>query len=464
MILEQHYLACLSQASYLVADERSRTAAIVDPRRDIDVYLERAKSLGLVIRHVAETHIHADFVPGHLELAARTGATIHLCRHARAQFPHQPFLEGQPIVLGSAGTGVQLEAIETPGHTPESLCVLVREGTDPKALLSGDTLFIGDVGRPDLLVSRGSSAAELAGRLYDSLHGKLAALPDELTLYPGHGAGSACGKSLSNETVSTLGAQRRTNPMLQPMARERFVELATSGLGTPPRYFGYDATLNRELRPVLEELYAPASRTLPLSAVLELMREGAVVLDTREPDEFAPRHLCGSVNIGLSGKFATWVGTLLDPMRPIVLITPPGKERESITRLARIGFDRVAGCLEGGIRALDSAPEHIRAFERIDAPALAERMLAEPLAVLDVRAEGERSAARIADSHFLPLPELLESTPDLLKDRPLAVHCAGGYRSTIACSLLEARGFTRLIDLRGGMSGWIAGGQPVQRG
>ncbi len=464
MILEQHYLACLSRASYLVGDEQSRTAAIVDPRRDVDVYLERAKSLGLTIRHVVLTHIHADFVPGHLELAARTAATIHLSPHARAEFPHQPFLEGQPIVLGSTGAGVRLEALETPGHTPESLCVLVREGSDPKALLSGDTLFIGDIGRPDLLVSSGSSAAELAGKLYDSLHGKLASLPDELTLYPGHGAGSACGKSLSSETVSTLGAQRRTNPMLQPMARERFVELATSGLVTPPRYFGYDAKLNRKVRPVLEELYAPASRALSLSEVLALQNEGAVVLDTRESDDFAPRHLCGSVNIGLSGKFATWAGTLLDPERPIVLITPPGKERESITRLARIGLDRVAGCLERGIAALDSAPEHVRSFERIDAAALAERLLAEPLPVLDVRAEHERSAVRIAASQFLPLPELLDSTPDLGKDQPLAVHCAGGYRSTIACSLLEARGFTRLIDLRGGMSGWIAGGQPVQRG
>jgi rhodanese-related sulfurtransferase len=342
--------------------------------------------------------------------------------------------------------------------------VLVGEGNAPKALLSGDTLFIGDVGRPDLLASRGSSATELAGALYDSLHTKLEGLPDELTLYPGHGAGSACGKSLSNETVSTLGAQRRTNPMLQPMSRERFVELATSGLGTPPRYFGYDAKLNRELRPVLEELYAPASRALSLSEVLALMHEGAVVLDTREPDEFAPRHLCGSINIGLSGKFATWVGSLLDPMRPIVLITPPEKQQESITRLARIGFDRVAGCLEDGIRALERAPEHARSFERIEATSLAQRRSAQPIPVLDVRAESERSVARIADSHFLPLPELLESTPVLRKDQPLAVHCAGGYRSTIACSLLEARGFTRLIDLRGGMSGWIASGQPVQRG
>lgn len=460
MILEQHYLACLSQASYLVGDAASRSAAIIDPRRDIELYLERAAALGLEIRHVILTHIHADFVPGHLELAARTGATIHLGRRAGAQFPHSEFLEDRPIQLGS----VKLSAIETPGHTPESICVLVSAPGERTALLSGDTLFIGDVGRPDLLASKGLSAPELAGMLHDSLHTKLAAIPDDTLLYPGHGAGSACGKSLSSETVSTLGAERARNPMLRPMPREEFIREATGGLGKPPRYFGYDASLNRGPRPVLEALLPAALEPLELARFLELRSAGALVLDTREPDDFAPRHLAGSVNIGLSGKFATWVGTLLDPARALVLITPPGKERESVTRLARIGFDRVQGVLRGGIGALDSRPELLASFERIDAAALAQRLAAGSLPVLDVRAQGERDAVRITGSHFLPLPEFLEKSPEFAKDQPIAVHCAGGYRSTIACSLLEARGFTRLVDLRGGMSGWVASAQPVERG
>lgn len=462
MILEQHYLACLSQASYLIADESTRVAVIVDPRRDIELYLQRAEALQLVIGHVILTHFHADFVPGHLELAARTGAIIHLGARAAAQFPHRKFLEHQPLTIGN----LRLSALETPGHTPESICVVVydlaQDPNLPQAVLTGDTLFIGDVGRPDLLASQGMSAEQLASDLYQSLHEKLLKLPDSTLVYPGHGAGSACGKSLSSETVSTIGAQRRANPLLQPLSRADFVREATQGLGSAPAYFRYDAELNKQERAVLDDLLPLALTPLSVADFLNAQAQGALVIDTREPDEFAPLHLAGSINLGLSGKFATWAGTLLDPLQPLILICAPGKERESVTRLARIGFDRVQGVLQGGIEALRSHPERLRRFERIDPREFAPRSL--PL--LDVRALSERDALRIPGSMSLPLPELQARIQALKLDpkQPLGVHCAGGYRSTIACSLLERLGFERLVDMRGGMSAWSAAAQPCERG
>lgn len=464
MILEQYYLGCLSHASYLVADETSKVAAVVDPQRDVDRYIEDAQAKGLSIRHVLLTHFHADFVAGHLELAERTGATIHLGAKARAQYAFSPLADGEELVLGP---NVVLRALETPGHTPEGVSYLVfdraRDPSRPRAVLTGDTLFVGDVGRPDLMASVGASADELASQLYDSLHGKLLKLPDETLVYPAHGAGSMCGKNLSKETFSTIGAQRTHNYALVPMSKADFVAMATSGLPPAPAYFGYDAQLNKERRDTLDRTLERALVPLTLEALLAHQRAGGVVLDTREPDEYAPAHLAGSVDVGLSGKYATWAGTLLDPRAPIALIAAPGRERESAMRLGRVGFERIVGYLAGGFDAVRARPDLVRSFERVDPPDLAARLRGGSLRFLDVRQPGERDEQRIEGTIAIPLGEL-ERRARELPPGPLAIHCAGGYRSTIAASLLERLGRRDLVDLRGGIAGWVKAGLPVARG
>src|SRR5688572_14072478 len=352
MHLEQIYLGCLSQASYLIVDEKTRTAAVVDPRRDVGIYLEKAANLGATIRHVLLTHFHADFLSGHLELRERTGATIHLGARGRSEYAVQPMKDGGVLEFGD----VRLSFLETPGHTPESVCIVVtdmgntdkgntgkaKDAREPVAVLTGDTLFIGDVGRPDLMVAAGMKAEDLAGMLHDSLQ-KLLALPDATIVYPGHGAGSACGKNLSSDTSSTIGVQRRVNYALQPMSKADFVRLVTAEQPNAPAYFAYDAGLNRSERATLESVLAKSLKPLELDEALRAVQAGALLLDTRDADSFAAEHLMGSVNIGLTGRYASWVGTLVDPKRAIVLVTAAGKEEESATRLGRIGFDRIAG-------------------------------------------------------------------------------------------------------------------------
>jgi glyoxylase-like metal-dependent hydrolase (beta-lactamase superfamily II)/rhodanese-related sulfurtransferase len=462
MILEQHYLACLSQASYLLGDEATRTAIVVDPRRDVDDYIRRASELGLVIRHVYLTHLHADFVAGHLELAARTGADIRLGRKARAEFEHVPLADGDELVLGS----LRIVALETPGHTPEGVSLLVWDLADPsgapRAVLTGDTLFVGDVGRPDLAASAGCDAAELASQLYDSVR-RLAALPPQVELHPGHGAGSACGKSLGKETSSTIGAQLAANPMLAPMARERFVREALDGLPPAPAYFAHDARLNRGRRALLEDLLSRATREATLDEALELSRAGGLLLDARRSDDWARGHVAGSVQLGLDGRYASWAGMLLDPEARLILVCEPGNEREAAIRLLRVGFENVAGVLRADPAAW-AARGVLRSTPRVD-PAEARKLAEEPGAsVLDVRAAGERDAVRIEGSTHIPLPELERRWRELDRGRRWIVHCAGGWRSTIACSLLEARGFDALVDVRGGMGAWAAAGLPCARG
>jgi hydroxyacylglutathione hydrolase len=363
---------------------------------------------------------------------------------------------------------VRTGVLETPGHTPEGISLLVydlaKNREQPQAVLTGDTLFIGDVGRPDLMASVGITAQELAGMMYDSLHQKLLALPDETLVYPAHGAGSSCGKNLSKDTVSTIGAQRANNYMLRPMSREAFVEQATQGQPEAPRYFGYDARLNMQQRDTLEANLGRALRPLALEQLLAHQRAGGVVLDTRHSDEFAVAHLAGSVSIGLWGKYASWAGALLDPAVPIALVSAPGSERESALRLGRIGFDRIAGYLEGGFAALAGRPELVARFERIDPAEMFARREAGELHFLDVRNPGEREDVRIAGTLSIPLVELEARMHELPRDGSLAVHCAGGYRSTIACSLLERAGRRGLVDVRGGMTGWQQSGLPVVRG
>jgi len=466
MILKQFYLNCLAHASYLIGDEQSRTAAVVDPQRDIGQYLSLAREHSLDIKHVFLTHFHADFVAGHLELRDRTGATIYLGAAARAEYAFTPVRDGDVIEFGR----VQLRPLETPGHTAESISIVVydldRSGTEPQAVLTGDTLFVGDVGRPDLRVALGWSATDLGGLLYDSLCSKLLTLPDRSLVYPAHGAGSLCGKALSKETFSTIGEQRRFNYALQPMSKAAFVELVTADQPEAPSYFTYDAVLNSKERPTLDETLERIS-PLKLDQVLALQDSGhAQILDTRDPADFAAVHLAGSINVGLGGQYATWAGTVLSRDRPIVIIADPGREPESATRLGRIGFDHIVGYLEDGLQSIASRPELTISTERLSAQVAADRVHAQtgdgaPV-LIDVRAPRERDQKRIPGSLSIPLNHLAERTSELPDDRPLLVCCAGGYRSSIAASLLQRHGFKHVGEIAGGITAWEAAKLPIE--
>jgi glyoxylase-like metal-dependent hydrolase (beta-lactamase superfamily II) len=462
VVLKQFYLNCLAHASYLIGDEQTGVAAVVDPQRDIDQYLSLAREHGLTIKHVFLTHFHADFVAGHLELRDRTGARIYLGAAAKAEYAFTPLRDGDVVEFGR----VRLKALETPGHTAESISIVVydldRSDTAPHAVLTGDTLFIGDVGRPDLRVALGWSAADLGGLLYESLRTKLLTLPDASLVYPAHGAGSLCGKAISKETVSTLGEQRRSNYALQPMSKTAFVEMVTTDQPDAPPYFTYDAVLNSKERPTLDQALARELNPMTLDQVLALKEVGAQILDTRDPTEFAAAHLAGSVNIGLGGQYATWAGTVLNRDRPIVIIADPGRESESAVRLGRIGFDHVVGYLTDGLRSLESRPDLTATTERVSAPLAAELLAAaDPPLAVDVRTPREREAKRIKDSVSIPLNHLTERLAELPADRPLLVFCAGGYRSSIAASLLQRQGFTHVTEIAGGFAAWETAHLPV---
>ena len=460
MILQQTYLACLSHASYFIGDERTRSAAIVDPQRDIDTYLDEAKKHNCTIERVFLTHFHADFLAGHIELAARTGAKIYLGAKARADFDFIPLKDAETIEFGD----VRLKILETPGHTPEGISILVfdlaRDSQAPQAVLTGDTLFIGDVGRPDLLTSQGLSARDLALSMYDSLREKLLPLPDSTIVYPAHGAGSACGKKISKETSATLGTQKRLNWALQPMEREEFVRLLTSEQPSMPAYFAFDADLNRRKHATLDQNLSQHFQPLTLEQALERVKQGALILDAREPAEWASGHLAGSVNIGLSGTYASWVGALISPQRELLLVAPAGREKEAAVRLGRIGFDCIGGFLAQGAEAWRDRPELLRKSQRFTANELAAVLARQdaPL-VLDVRTTTEWDAGHLAGALHIPLPQLEARAAELPRNRPIAVHCKGGYRSMIAVSLLEPMGMGPLSDLEGGYMAWEAARQ-----
>ena len=459
MILKQYYLGCLSHASYLIGDEQSGTAVVVDPQRDVGQYLEDARQQGLSIRHVFLTHFHADFLAGHLELRDQAGAKIYLGAQAKAEYAFIPMKDGDVLEFGQ----LRLRVLETPGHTPESITILVfdtqRQDQVPYAALTGDTLFIGDVGRPDLRASLGWSAADLGGLLYSSLRQKLLPLPDETLVYPAHGAGTICGKNLSTDTVSTIGVQRRENYALQAMDKETFLRIVTADQPDAPDYFTYDAVLNSKERPTLEESLERSLKPLTLETVLRLQADGAQLLDARDPSEFLGAYLAGSINIGLSGQYATWAGTLLNPEVPIVIIAGPESEKEAAMRLGRIGFDNVAGFLEGGMQALQSSPDLVQQITRLSTAALAEQLASpKPPILIDVRTEDEWGAKRIDGSLNIPLNRLTKRLGEVPSGRPVVVHCAGGYRSSIAASLLARHHAGSVADLAGGVAAWEAAG------
>lgn len=459
MLFTQYYLDCLSQASYLVADQDTGRAVLIDPRRDIDEYLADARTHGLTIEGVINTHFHADFLAGHLEVAAATGAWIGYGQRAQAEYPIRKLTDGERISLGD----VTLQIMETPGHTPESVSILVYEhATDPVpyGVLTGDALFIGDVGRPDLLASLGVTADELGRMLYDSVQHKLMALPDEVRVFPAHGAGSACGKNLSTERQSTIGEQRRTNYACAPMDEQKFLELVTGGQPSAPGYFAYDAVLNRKARDLFD--HERPARPLTVTEFTAKLGIGAVVLDTRDPQDYATAHVRGSLNIPADGRFAETAGSVIDPGTPIVVIAPQDREEEIVVRLARIGFDKVAGYLREPEGAFLEMPTQITPASRLTVAGLLDVLAeAHPPVVLDVRNAGERENGAIPGSLHIPLAELARRTDEVPTDRPVVVHCAGGYRSSVAASLLRRAGRDDVSDLLGGYNAWQATTQPT---
>src|SRR5579862_8634705 len=462
MILKQYYLGCLAHASYLLGDEASATAIVVDPQRDIQQYLADAEKSGLQIRHVFLTHFHADFVAGHLELRDRCGAKIHLGSRAQAEYAFVAMKDGDTLDF----PGMRLQVLETPGHTIESISILVfdlqKNPAKPNAVLTGDTLFIGDVGRPDLRASLGWTASDLGSHLYDSLHDKLLPLPDETLVYPAHGAGSLCGKQLSSDTVSSLGDQRRLNYALQPMSKEQFIRLVTADQPDAPAYFTYDAILNTRERATLDQTLEQGLHPIDLDDVLQMGDAGAQILDVRDAAEYAKGHIAGSINIGLGGQYATWAGTLLDRAKPIVIIAEPGREQEAALRLGRIGFDHVKGYMRGGMESLAGRPDLVWPTERLSAPMVAAELAsADPPLVLDIRNPREWAAKHIAGSINIPLNHLQERIDEIPRTGRVAVHCAGGYRSSIAVSILSQYGITNVIELAGGITAWEAAQLPV---
>ena len=457
MILEQFYLGCLAHASYLIGSEGE--AAVVDPQRDVRIYLDAARQHGLRIAHIIETHLHADFVSGHQELAETTGATIYLGDGSGATFRHRAVRDGDEIEFGKC----RLRFLETPGHTLESISVVVFDlegGGDPQAVLTGDTLFIGDVGRPDL--SETHTPQELAGLLYDSLQNKLLPLPDGVRVYPAHGAGSMCGRNISADRNSTIGRERLTNYALQPMTRERFVEVMTQDLPSRPEYFQRDVDANRHGAAALESL--PPIAALSPDEVLRRQQEGATVLDTRTATMYCSGHVPGSIQIGLGGQFAAWAGAILGLDRDLILVTEDDQAAEEARlRLARVGIERVVGKLQGGIAGWAIAGLDLAEIEQVPVHDLRAEMDRNPeLSVVDVRRQAEFSQGHVPGALLRPLDQLGKSAASLDPQRPTAVHCKGGYRSTIACSLLEAHGFQRVMNVLGGYDAWVAAGLPSE--
>jgi len=456
MYFEQFYLGCLAHASYMLAS--AGEAVVVDPQRDVEIYLKAADEHGVKIRHIFETHLHADFVSGHKELAARTGATIYIGARAEARFPHVNVQDGFELCAGKLRIGV----LETPGHTLESVCLVITDeekSAEPWAVLTGDTLFLGDVGRPDL--SKSHTPAELAGLLYDSLHNKLLKLADEVLVYPAHGAGSLCGRNMRAERSSTIGTERLTNYALQIKSREEFIQQLTSNLPARPEYFLQDAEINRDGAPALSAL----SELTPISPLQlkSLLDEGVIALDVRPGDQFASAHVPGSINIALSGQFASWAGTVLGlSSRPVLIADSAEQLSEAQLRLARVGIEDTRGYLQGGVKGWTEAGLPLAVLPQITVETLQQRVQDGESQVLDVRREPEWQAGHLADAAWWPLDNFRVSPPEIDRDAAIAVHCKGGYRSMIACSLLQRAGFRNITNVIGGFDAWQRANLPVE--
>jgi hydroxyacylglutathione hydrolase len=458
MEFQQFYLGCLAHASYLIGSDGQ--AAVVDPRRDVDEYLDEAKSRGLAITFVIETHLHVDFVSGYRELAERTGAKVVFGAKAEATFPHWAVREGDEVRVGQ----VALQVLETPGHTPESISLVVidhAKGPEPRMVLTGDTLFIGDVGRPDLAGARGLSPETMAGMLYDSLHEKLLKLDDRVEVYPAHGAGSLCGRNISKETSSTIGEQRRTNYALRPMPKADFVKMMTVDLPEVPSYFGTDVQKNREGAPPL------GTRPRPMAlgpAQIRALGAGVLLLDVRPAAAFGTGHVPGSINVGLSGQFASWAGTLLPADSRLVIVAEDEDQvDEAALRLSRVGLENVAGYLEGGVAAWDRAGMPLATVPQVTVDELRALLQeGEALQVVDVRRPPEYAGGHVPRALARPLDRLERELSELDPARPTAVVCAGGYRSSAGTSLLRRHGFRDLRNVVGGMSAWTAAGYPTE--
>jgi hydroxyacylglutathione hydrolase len=455
MYFEQFYLGCLAHASYLLASEGE--AVVIDPQRDVELYLNAAAEQGATIRHIFETHLHADFVSGHRELAARTGAKIYMGAQSGATFEHVPVSDGFQLRFGKASISV----LETPGHTPESICLVVTDtekSRAPWAVLTGDTLFIGDVGRPDL--SPRHTPAQLAGHLYDSLHTKLMTLADSVLVYPAHGAGSLCGKNMRAERSSTIGTERLTNYALQIESREEFIRQLTSNLPARPEYFARDAEINRTGAAALSEL--PPLRSLSPTDLEGMLKAGEIALDVRPMDEFAAGHVPGSVNIALGGQFASWAATVLGlATHPVLIAETDAQIEEARLRLARVGIEELDGYLAGGVAAWKQSGQPLATVTQITPQDLEDRLGAGKVQVLDVRREPEWDAGHVEGATWWPLDNFRVSPPEIDHEVPLAVHCKGGYRSMIAASLLQRAGFRNVMNLIGGFDAWQEAKLPV---
>jgi glyoxylase-like metal-dependent hydrolase (beta-lactamase superfamily II)/rhodanese-related sulfurtransferase len=460
MYFKQFYLACLAHASYLIGSDGK--AAVVDPQRDVDQYIQEADAQGLKIKYVIETHLHADFVSGHRELAARTGAEIVFGAKAGATFPHRAVRDGDELSLGR----IKFRVLETPGHTPESICILVidTEAPDkPPKVLTGDTLFIGDVGRPDLAGAKGHTPGMMAAMMYDSLHEKLLKLDDAVEVYPAHGAGSMCGRNLSNETSSTIGEQLKVNYALRPMSKDEFVKMMTTDLPEAPAYFSKDAEINRAGAAPLDPLARPMA--LSPAETCRLAGQGYVILDVRNADEFGRSHVPGALNIGLGGQFASWAGSLVPLTAPIVVVAESEETaNEARIRLARVGLENVQGYLSGGIVAWKEAGLDVAVVPQISVAEL--RKLIDThtdLQVVDVRRPAEYDNGHAPRAIAAPLANLRDSLPrlNLSPTRQTAVICAGGYRSSAGTSIMQQQGFTSLLNVGGGTAAWIDAGYPV---
>ena len=494
MYFKQFYLGCLAHASYLIGSEGE--AVVVDPQRDVDQYLAEAEAQGLQIKYVIETHLHADFVSGHRELASRTGAEIVFGKEAGATFPHRAVSDGDEIKIGK----VVLRIMETPGHTPESISVVVtdtergeqgKRGTgngedeagrdvdlsadgclpgqmQPQKILTGDTLFVGDVGRPDLAGGKGYTPAMMAAMMYDTLREKILKLPDGTEVYPAHGAGSMCGRNMSQETSSTIGEQRRSNYALQPMSKDEFVRMMTVDLPEAPAYFPRDAEINRTGAPSLADVTQPEALTAEhvkrLAGAAKETAAGLQILDVRGAADFGAGHLPGAINIGLSGQFAIWAGTLLAMDRPIVIVADSEEQAaEAVVRLARVGIESVKGYLAGGVAAWSEAGFELDSVPQITVYELNELIMKEaPLQIVDVRRPPEFDSGHVPQAQAAPLLSLRENVENLAREldpsKPTAVICAGGYRSSAASGILARHGFSNLLNVTGGTSAWIAAG------